>query len=168
MVKLSQRPARRLGRGYSLLEVLLASGLLLVAVLAVASLFSRAVLDVRSGAERSAAAAIAQSTLEATRLPSSGMTSAALSSWAYFSRDARRWRTGQPPGPDLALWVRETVVRRYPLSAVRDGRLDRGEAEPATGEPPGVGLFGIEVRVARRIGGRPLARLERLEWARLD
>lgn len=151
------------GRGSSLIELLLASLLFLAALLAAAPLFMRAVRDVRAGAARSAAAALAQNGLEVVAPP-----------WAdeprveHYSFDRRRWQVEPPAAPDRSLWVRETALRRYPLGAIDDGRLEPGESAPHDGRRPPealrVGLIGVEVRVSRRAGGRPVASLERLEW----
>lgn len=156
------------GRGWTLIELLLASVLFLVALLAAAPLFMRAVHDVRTGAARSAASALAQNGLELSTPPARGAATYPASRVEYYSFERRLWLASPPVPPDRALWVRETTRRRYPLSAIADGRLDAGESAPSgPGRPrsgPRVWLVGVEVRVSRRLGSQPVASLERLEW----
>lgn len=156
-------------RGWSLIELLAATTLFLVALLAAAPLFMRAVHDVRTGAVRSAASILAQNGLEAWRPPPGGSPAAPVARREYYSFAQRRWLAVPPAPPDRALWVRETSVRRYPLDAITDGRVEVAEAAPGGGRGrggPRLGLLGIEVKVSRPAGERPVAGLERLEWTR--
>ena len=156
-------PGRRRSesRGSSLIELLIAAALLGVALMALAPLFLRAAADVRQGASRSRAAALAQEALEMWR---PGAATGAAPRIEYYDRSQRRWIDGAP-APGEALWVREISVRSYPAGAAEDGRLERSEAHAAaTPIDAGAGLLSIRVAVARRLGDPPLVRLERIEW----
>lgn len=161
------RPSRGTGRslgrrGSSLIELLLAAALLGVALLAVAPLFVRAAVDLAAGEARSTAALLAQNALEGWSAVQVGRLETRVE---YYSVGLGRWLDSPPPVPDLTRWVRETRIERYPLAAVTDGRLDRSEALPADSTAPGVDLLAVRVTLSRRAGGRPIARLERLEWS---
>ncbi len=159
MVETPHARTLRATSGQTLVEVLIASALVLVGLTAAAALFTRAVLDVRTGAERSTAAVHAQSGLEGSALPpATGIE--------YYSAEGRRWLSTPPLPPDRLLWVRETRLRRYSWAALDDGRIERDEVRPSPDPAVGaaLGLLEIEVRVARGVGARPLARLERWVW----
>jgi hypothetical protein len=164
------RDRRRLGpSGWSLLELALAALFFEVALLGVAPLFVRAVADVRVGGERAQAAALAASRLESAATPGSPSAPLPGSSREFYSRAERRWLASMPPPPDLALWVASTTIRRYPLTSIDDGRVDRAEAlgdpdpDPTTGPPP-IRLEGREIVLARTLGDRPELILESFRW----
>lgn len=144
------------GNGSTLIELLLAAVMLGIALLAVAPLFVRAVLDVRVGAVRSTAAAHASAALEAWSPIAEGPASR-----EFYSRADGRWIEGSPPDPEAALWIRTAASARYSLSALSDVRLERGEAG---GPVTGVGLVGLRVSLSRSPGERAIVRLERFDW----
>lgn len=154
---------QRRRQGSSLVELLLALVLFHVALLAVAPLFLRAVRDVRTGGIRSAASMWAQDRLEASPPRAAAVAAGRRTAVEYFSAETREW-LAEPPPVDRLLWVRRTTVRRYPLSAIADGRIDPVESAARGDQPPRVVVAGVEVEITRRLGGPPIVILERLEW----
>lgn len=152
--------------GWSLIELLLASALFLVALLAATPLFVRAVGDVRAGGVRSTASALAQDALESALPPP--VAGSPVARVEYYSFERRHWLAEPPAPPDRALWVRETKGLLYPLAAISDGRVAPGESTPGgdcrPADSPAICLLGVRVELSRRPGGRPVVTLERLEW----
>lgn len=163
--RLAAKGVRRLSsRGSSLIELLIAAALFGVALLAVVPLFVRAIGDVRTGSTRSTASVLAQNALEAWSPPVAPASSTPARRREFYSFERRRWLASPPSPPDRTLWVRLTTVRRYPLSAVDDGRISISESGGDDNGSPGIALLGVTVSVSRDVGSRPLAQMELYEW----
>lgn len=150
-------------RGFSLIEVLIASGILLVVALGVLPIFAQAIVNNRAGADYTQATNIAKSELE--RLyslpfasPELQVVGAATERVDYFSQYQQKWISGPAPTADPALWTRTTTIRQYSLGGVvdidKDGAFDPPlpEGTPATF----VHVKEIEIRVESGRGGSPL------------
>ena len=122
-------------RGFSLIEVMIASVLLLIVALGVLPLFTRSIVNNVAGGEYSEVSNLARSRAEQfRRLP---FTSAEMTIDPgnderlfedYYSHETSEWIDGAPPDDDsdTVLWERTTIVRQYGVAALRDGEGDGG------------------------------------------
>ena len=142
-------------RGFSLIEVLVASTILLVVAVGILPLFASSIKSNQSGNDSTQVANFARERLERfIELPfnSTDMTIDAGSEKTfteYFSLADRIWVAGAAPADDPALWTRTTVVRQYPVEALEDGQLDPASEALAAG-----------YRAAGRRGGRQRGALQ--------
>jgi prepilin-type N-terminal cleavage/methylation domain-containing protein len=153
-----QRRFRRGGarglQGFSLVEVLIASAILLIIALGILPLFTQAIVNNRAGADYTTATNAAKSELE--RLFALPMSSPDLAVTAgtqtqrsqYFSSNEQRWKDAIDSS-DKALWTRTITIENYLLKS--DGTLLG--PRPA-GED--VHVKEIEVQVERGASGGPL------------
>lgn len=167
---LSRRRARG-EQGFSLIEVLIASGILLVVALGVLPIFAQAIVNNRGGADYTTATNIAKSELE--RLYSLPFSSPDLRVVGdetvrsqYFSTAQKKWIDGeiQTEDDDSALWTRTTTIRQYGLGGVVDIDKD-GELDPPL--PGGtaetfVHVKEIEIQVVNGRDGGPLGAGKRI------
>ncbi|MDX1501678.1 MAG: prepilin-type N-terminal cleavage/methylation domain-containing protein [Thermoanaerobaculia bacterium] len=154
-------PPAPVERGFSLLEALVASALLLMIVVGVLPLFTRATIDNLTGFEASQIANLARSQMERClehdfdhpemSIPTGRSRRETVE---HYSAAARRWKTGSTAaGGDRAVWVRTTTVRQYHVSALSDGELEESEALPGGAPAEHVHLKEITVRLDNRAGG---------------
>jgi prepilin-type N-terminal cleavage/methylation domain-containing protein len=166
---------RALGRrargeqGFSLIEVLIASGILLVVALGVLPIFAQAIVNNRGGADYTMATNIAKSELE--RLYSLPFSSPDLrvvgdetERSQYYSTYQKKWIDGDLVDGDTALWTRTTTIRQYGLGGVVDVDKD-GELDPPL--PGGtaetfVHVKEIEIQVVNGREGGPLGAGKRI------
>ncbi len=143
-------------RGWSLIELLVASLLFEVALLAIAPLFIRAARDVRSGGERAQAATLAQSLVE------DGPREGPL----YYSAASRRWSPEPPVAPTVALWVAVLALEVFPLAAIEDGRIEPSEANDGGGldGENALLLYRSTVSISRGEGDEPVVVASRFAW----
>ena len=141
-------------RGFSLIEVLVASTILLVVAVGILPLFASSIKSNQSGNDSTQVANFARERLERfIELPfnSTDMTIDAGSEKTfteYFSLADRIWVAGAAPADDPALWTRTTVVRQYPVEALEDGQLDPASEALAAGSSPAiVHIKQVEVQV---------------------
>jgi prepilin-type N-terminal cleavage/methylation domain-containing protein len=142
------------GSGFSLLEVLVASALLGMLVLAILPLFTRAALLNQAGRRATIAARLAGSRAEELlRRPFAPSALGSLSddetSVEYRTRGALDWTSHRPQDP--AEWIRTTTLRFYPATALDDRELSADEVLP-TGAGGAAQLQEIEIEV--RAGNR--------------
>ena len=144
-IRRAVKGARTHGAGFSLVEVLVASFLLVTVLLAIVPLFMRSIINNNAGNDYTQLSNHSKSEVEELfqldfdnvrfDIPA-GQTEA--KSDEYWSRADKEWKTGVPTGGAIAPWYRETIVRQYDVSAV-DGtatnfdfltakRLDGGTA----------------------------------------
>jgi prepilin-type N-terminal cleavage/methylation domain-containing protein len=150
-------------QGFSLIEVLIASGILLVVALGVLPLFAQAIVNNRAGADYTQATNIAKSELERLyALPFSSpdlqVVGEATERLQYFSQYQQKWIDGAAPAADPPLWTRTTTIRQYGVGGVvdidKDGVLD--PPLPEGTEAAFVHVKEIEIRVESGRGGGPL------------
>lgn len=158
-------------QGFSLIEVLIASGILLVVALGVLPIFAQAIVNNRAGADYTQATNIAKSELErlyalpfnSPDLRVDGPQTQRL--YYYWLEDqgtgeGQKWVEGPTlPEEQAPVWTRTTTIRQYGLGGVvdldKDGTLD----PPLPGGTPDtfVHVKEIEVQVASgRDDGGPL------------
>jgi prepilin-type N-terminal cleavage/methylation domain-containing protein len=148
-------------RGFSLIEVLIASGILLVVALGVLPIFAQAVVNNRAGADYTQATNYAKSELE--RLyslpidsPDLEITETETVRVQYFLQAKKEWVTALP-ADDVPLWTRTITLRQYSLGGVidvdKDGVLD--PPLPAGTPVAFVHLREIEVQVQSGRAGGP-------------
>lgn len=146
-----QRPA------FSLLEVLVASALFGVLVLAILPLFSRAALLNQAGRRATLAAHLAGSRAEellrrpfeppALGAPSDSETTTV----EYRAHGARVWTSDRPQDPPE--WIRTTTLRFYPATALADRELSADEVLPmGAQEAAQIQEIEVEVRAGNRRG----------------
>lgn len=160
---------RRGEQGFSLIEVLIASGILLVVALGVLPIFAQAIVNNRAGADYTQATNFAKSELERLyALPFSSfelqVEGEETERVQYFSLAQQIWIDGEAPPADPPLWTRTTTIRQYGLGGLvdldKDGTLD----DPLPGGTPDtfVHVKEIEVRVESGRSGGPLGAGKRI------
>lgn len=160
----------RVARGFSIVETLIASLILLFIALGIVPIFARAIRDNSSGSDSSQATNHARARVEeALQLPFNNqaltVTGAATAAqtvdfWAQGSPDlsgeaAEGWVSARPADSHV-LWTRTLQVRQFGISDLDDGRLD--VPLPGSTQPVFVHLKEVEVRlVSEKQPGNPLA-----------
>jgi len=158
-------PASRRGRGeagFTVVEGLVAAAILLLIAIGLLPLFARSILNNARGSDYTQATSHATSNLEdLQRLPfdNEGISLAAAAEsgeWIRYT-DASfgtghpvteaDWSATAPPPGEERLWVRDTEVRQYGISALDDGVITEDEALPGGTAPIFVQLKQIEVEM---------------------
>jgi len=138
-------------RGLSLIEAVIAAGLLLVIAVGIIPLFTQAMSSNQSGADSTSVSNMARSQVEElyqlpfnnVRLTLTGGTELVISS--YYSLATRKWYDGEAPVGDPALWTRTATIRQYSVNSLDDGLLEPTEALEADALPGQVHFKEIEV-----------------------
>lgn len=153
-MSVSRYPCLKKGRGFSLVEALIAMALLLTIVLGVLPLFSRSMIENLSGKESTIAANHGKATLEAlyqlpldrveVTIPGGSTTLQTTDEWCH----GYGWDNENDPGTDDCdplstdwdndgvLWSKANAVQFYSISDIYDG--DREFNNPMDGNtPPG-------------------------------
>lgn len=139
--------------GFTLIEVLIASLLLMVIALGTLPLFMRSIIDNASGRESTQLSNFARSQIEEysqldfNSAPLTIDTGSEKVTTNYYSQSDRRWIDGDPPSDDPAAFTRTVTVRQFSVAALQDQRLDPGEAMPSGTGPSFVHLKEIVVSV---------------------
>jgi len=146
--------------GFTLIEVLIASIILVAIALGTLPMFMRSITDNASGRESTEASNFARSRIEeysqldfnSPELTIAGGTELVVDD--YYSAANETWTVGAPPAGDPAVWLRTTTVRQYSAAALDDLQLDAAEALDATASASLVHLKEVVVRVqgARALG----------------
>lgn len=146
----TRRPS---ARGFSMIEVMLAGLLLLVIILGMLPLFTRAMSSNAAGRQYSQVTNHAKSRAEQlVQLPfnSEPLTIQAGTERVYteyFSQRDGRWKDGTAPSGELATWIRTTTIRQYSVS-------DLATPLPVGAPPSAVHMKEILVAVrGNRTGG---------------
>jgi len=161
------KPVRRAESGFSMIEALIAAGILLIIAIGLLPLFTRAVQDNVTGNDASQSTNNSRTRVEEMlavpfdnqlmTVPAGSTQRQAIDSWAQGDVDQagdanEGWWPDTPTGRGTILWTRTTRVRQYSISALDDGDLDRlddgqtGEDElPGNTPPTFVQLKEIEV-----------------------
>ena len=138
-------------RGFSLIEALIGSALLLIVVVGVLPLFARSMIDNTAGADYTRVTTFASGAAERfsqlgfndpTIALSGGATTRAIPE--YYSETTKQWLAGSAPAGTH--WVRTTTVRQYDSS---DGANDGVFDQPLPGDtfPTQVHVKEIQVQV---------------------
>jgi prepilin-type N-terminal cleavage/methylation domain-containing protein len=167
---LDQRALTRRGeKGFSLIEVLIAAGILLVVALGVLPIFAQAIVNNRAGADYTQATNYAKSELERLyALPFSNPLLQVVGDETervqYFSLAQQKWIDGEAPTADPPLWTRTTTIRQYGLGGLVDLDKDGTTDDPLPGGTPDtfVHVKEIEVRVESGRSGGPLGAGKRI------
>lgn len=160
-------PASRLEargeRGFSLIEVLIASAIFLIVALGIVPFFTQAIANNRAGADFTQSTNYAKSELE--RLYSLPFSSPDLQVTAgteavtvqYYSLASQTW-VPTITSPDAALWTRTVTIRNFGLGGMididHDGKLDG----PLSAGTPAGSVHAKQIQVAVQSGraGGPL------------
>jgi hypothetical protein len=163
-MELNRGPRRE--RGMSVVEVLVASGLLLIVAVGILPLFTQAMVSNLSGDDSTRASNFARTRAE--ELLQLDFNSPDLTVNAgnervlddsYFSQRDQRWKPAPAPSTDPPAWFRTTRVRQYRTTALDDDRLSTAEALPA-GDVPDFKEINVDIRSATVEG--PLGRGRRV------
>lgn len=147
-VALSGR-GRRGESGFSIVEVLVASAIFLIAALGLLPLFATSINNNFAGREATDVSNFGRSRIEeylqipfdALEVPA-GSTEAVITD--YYSKTDEVWKLGEPDSADPATWLRRTRVRQYHIS----DRLDNGTFDtPLDGGTPNSDIHLKEVVV---------------------
>ncbi len=147
-------------RGFSLIEVLIASAIFLIVALGIVPFFTQAIVNNRAGADYTQSTNYAKSELE--RLFGLPITSPDLQVTAgteavrveYFSQASHAW-VPAVTSPDVALWTRTVTIRQFGIAGLEAGAPVT--AALAAGTPTAsVHAKQIEVRVQSGRAGGPL------------
>lgn len=157
-------------RGVSLIEAVIAAGLLLVIAAGILPLFAQALSNNQSGSDSTWVSNTARTQVEELiELPFGGAamtltTGTELVTTSYYSLEYRKWVDGEAPldGSDPALWTRITTIRQYSINALDDDKLETSEALNADADPGQVHFKEIEVAVAGTRQGGPLGPSRRI------
>lgn len=150
--ELNRRPGRT-DRGFSVVEVLIASLIFLIIAVGILPLFASSARNNMEGREATEVSNFGRSVLEdllhvdfndARLTVPAGQT--ALTSEEYFSQPDQVWKAGTGSSVDPALWRRTTTVRQYGYPDLEDD--DTFNSPLAGGTPAGlVHIKEIEVQV---------------------
>lgn len=146
-------PARRGIAGFSMIESLIAAGILLIIALGLLPLFARAIQDNTTGNDATQSTNGSRTRIEemlappflheALVVPEGGNQKQTLDAWtqgnADETGDADEGWWSDPTGKGRTLWNRTTHVRQYSIGALADGEL---EPPAADGTPPSEALPG--------------------------
>lgn len=179
-LELRARRHRRLQAGLSLVEVLVASALLLIIAVGILPLFTRALFNNNAGNEYTKVSNHGKARVEeAFQLPFNGpaLTTVDAGQTAkvtveHYREDTGTWEPGPTPSPlptdpsnpfgvVQIPWERTTTVRQYNTDSIHDeddGKVDLPKADALVGGTPSgsVHLKEIEVLVESTRTGGPL------------
>lgn len=149
-------------QGFSLIEVLIAAGILLVVALGVLPIFAQAIVNNRAGADYTQATNYAKSELERLyALPFSHPDLRVVGNQTervqFFSQTDKVW-VDELGEHDAAQWTRTTTIRQYGIGGLVDFDKDGSLEGPLPGGAPDTFVHAkeIEVRVESGRGGGPL------------
>lgn len=153
-----RRSARPLPRGFSLIEVMLASLLFLTISLGVVPMFTQSMVSNSSGNDSTKAANFARArTEELMQLPFNHLdltieAGAEKLNQEYYAKVPEVWRPFPIPSGAQTEWVRSTRIRQYNVEALDDDVIQIAEALDAGTDPSFVHLKEIEVSI-EQLGG---------------
>lgn len=162
----TETAARRAETGFSLVEALIATGILLMIAIGVIPLFATSILNNSRGSDSTTATNHSRSQIEdMLQLPFSAAsltvpnaaTQAETDEWwsmgntGLVNDSTEGWLASKPSGTDPANtvvpWVRKTIVTQFSVSALDDGVLGTSEAELGSTPPNNVHLKQVQVEV---------------------
>ena len=150
----ASRCGQRDAAGFTLVEVLIASVMVVAIALSTVPMFTQALSNNTAGMDSTEVANVARGHLERLVELPFGIAELTLTAGAekqsgeYFSTLTESWHPYPlPTGSAAVLWTRTTTVRQYGLSALADGVLDPAEALASDAQPEAIHMKEIEVRV---------------------
>lgn len=164
MRRTSQGSARRADRaaaGFSLIEALIATGILLFIAIGIIPLFATSILNNSRGSDSTTATNHSRSQLEdmlqipfsaaSLTLPGSATQATTQEWWAPgntgMMNDAAEGWMGAQPTSGFVPWTRTTTVTQYSVAALDAGALGTGAAELGSTPPNNVHLKQVQVEV---------------------
>lgn len=159
MIRRDKRYPQVTERGLSIVEVLIASALLLIIALGILPLFSRSIISNRQGLDSTEVSNMARTQMEEyAQLPFNHLMLTVpdgadeLIVEQHFSEKDKKWKAGKDPaGGDTALFTRTTTIRQYGIDPSAPSGLT---AKITGGDPPAtIHLKEIQVNVLGRAGG---------------
>lgn len=143
---------RRVGRslgasGFSLIEVMVAAGILFIVAIGLIPLFSRALISNQAGADATRSSQEGISQVE--RLYQLDFNNAVLNpgtSDEYYLKSDGLWHAGTPPAGVVTPWTRTTTVQQFNLGDLDDDGVFNGSV-PAGPDPVFIHIKQIDVRV---------------------
>ncbi len=157
-------------RGLSLIEAVIAAGLLLIIAAGILPLFVQALSSNQSGADSTSVSNMARSQVEELfQLPFNHVeltptAGTELVTQSYYSLNERKWYDGEAPTDpnNPALWTRTATVRQYSVNSLDDQLLDSGEALAAGADPGQIHFKEIEVTAVGTRQAGPLGPSRRI------
>jgi hypothetical protein len=134
--------------GFSVIEVLVAAGILLIIAIGLIPLFTQALITNKAGADSTTASQFGISRVE--QLYPLDFNNAALdpaTTDEYYSRHDKQWLPGTEPDDDPASWTRSTLVEQFNLSDLDDDGVFN-DPLPAGTDPVFIHIKLIEVTTA--------------------
>ena len=152
---------RRRERGFSLVEVLIASGIFLIIALGVLPLFARAIRSNLSGRDATDVSNLSKSRIEEllqvpfdTLEVPAGQAEGVIQE--HWSAATKTWMAGTTPAAgDAALWYRTTTIRQFALSDLQDNGV--ADTPLPGGTAPGSVHFKEIVVEIRGVSRNPLS-----------
>lgn len=152
---------RRGERGFSLVEVLIASAIFLVIALGVLPLFAQAIRSNLSGRDATDVSNLSKSRVEEllqvpfdTLEVPAGLTEGVIKE--HWSAATKEWKVGTAPAAgDAALWYRTTTIRQFTLSDLQDNGV--ADTPLPGGTAPGSVHFKEIVVEIRGVSRNPLS-----------
>lgn len=149
--------SRTSSAGFSVIEVLIASGIFLIIAMGVVPLFTEAIVRNRAGSESTSVSHFGISRAEEVLEMNfnDGRLSVATTQ-DYFSHSSRLWVAGTPPTADPADWLRSTTISQFNVTDLLDDGI-LNTPLPAGSDPVFVHVKQVQVGVAHaRAAGNPL------------
>src|SRR5215210_4428458 len=112
-------------RGFSVVEVLIASAIFLIIAVGVLPLFTQAIKNNLAGQDATDVSNLGKSKLEELlQVPFDALVVPAGQTVGetkeYYSVKDKVWKAGVPPSTDPALWLRNVKISQYSLADLRD------------------------------------------------
>lgn len=152
------RASRREAKGFSLIEVLIASAIFLIVALGIVPFFTQAIVNNRAGADFTQSTNYAKSELERLyALPFSSPELAVGVKVQYFSQASHTWVSTLATG-EVALWTRTVTIANYGLGGMLDIDHDGKQDGPLAADAPTASIHAkkIDVRLQSGRAGGPL------------
>lgn len=148
----------RKAAGFSLIEVLIAAGILLIVALGILPLFTQAITNNQAGNDYTQATNYAKSELERLyELPFDNPELAPASRIQKLSKETQVWHDPAdfPPG-ESSLWTRTVTIRQYNLNGLADGDGDGHFDNPLPAGAPAAFVHVKEIDVLVESSRNPL------------
>lgn len=146
--------------GFSLIEVMCASFLLLIIMVGILPVFTRSLVTNQMSYDNTRAAAFARSEMEnyiqapfidptGTPVMDVPATGSELETQQYYDSDTHTWVAGLPPSGTSYQWIKTVTVRQFHISAIDNELLEETEALQGSAHPDNVHLKQVLIEVQR-------------------
>lgn len=169
------RPPRRGEAGFSMIEALIAAGILLIIAMGLLPLFARAISDNTSGNDATQSTNGGRTRLEEMLAPPFLHQALVLDAGQLQKQTADSWAQGKadetgdakegwwldpvdPADKGVVLWSRATRVRQYGIGALADGDFDDSDRLSGSSQPIFVHLKEVEVVISNPKQGSMLGK----------